>query len=350
LVAGSLDNLATSVWRTGQLNEAIRYYKEAIRRGKKALERDPQNEMARRFQAEHHAKLGILLTEIGRRSEAEAHQNEAFSLRKKLLADFPADPEYPQILALSHNTLGTWQADLGQWDEAESEHRKARDLRLEGVKRFPKRPDRQIELAVSYVSLGNLTRDRGQPQHSLDWYSKANAATEPMQARESRYVPVRDVLRDAHSGRARALDRLGRYAEAVEDWEQAAKLDDGMQRAALKIGRAISEAHVKGDHREAISDAQVLAKDADGPTLGGLARLCALASRPSGSRKEPAATAAVCEEYAALAVVLLRQAALKGFRDTLYLQKGPDLVALRDRKDFQMLLEDREASTDRHSP
>jgi tetratricopeptide (TPR) repeat protein len=255
-VGGSLDNLATAVWRTGQRTEAIRYFKEAIQRGKKVLERDPQNEMARRFQAEHHAKLGILLTEIGRRTEAETHQNEALALRIKLLADFAADPEYPLILALSHSTRGLWLADLGQWDEAELEHRKALNRRLNGVKLAPMRSDRQIELAVSNVSLGNLTRDRGEPQQSLDWYSKAITAMGAMHARESRYVPVRDLLRDAHSGQARAFDRLGRYAEAVQDWDQAVKLDDGIHRAVLKLGRAISEAHAKDNHRKAISEAQ----------------------------------------------------------------------------------------------
>jgi hypothetical protein len=47
--------------------------------------------------------------------------------------------------------------------------------------------------------------------------------------------------------------------------------------------------------------------------------------------------------------MLLRQAAAKGHRDTLYLKEGTDLAPLRNRKDFQMLLGDMEATTDRHS-
>jgi hypothetical protein len=48
--------------------------------------------------------------------------------------------------------------------------------------------------------------------------------------------------------------------------------------------------------------------------------------------------------------MLLRQAASKGYRDKFYLQQGTDLAILRDRKDFQKLLEDAEAATDKHSP
>jgi hypothetical protein len=124
----------------------------------------------------------------------------------------------------------------------------------------------------------------------------------------------------------------------------------GGQREVLQFGRTISMANNTGDHRQAVTEAQSLAQNADGPTLGGLARLCALASKASASKQEPGAAAAIREEYAALAVNLLRQAASKGYRDTLYLQQGTDLAILRDRKDFQKLLENTEAPTDKHIP
>jgi hypothetical protein len=126
-------------------------------------------------------------------------------------------------------------------------------------------------------------------------------------------------------------------------------LDDGGQRAVRQLGRAISRAHASGNPRQALSEAEALAKEGDGPTLEGLARLCALASAPLAGRQERAAAAPVQEEYAARAVVLLRQAALKGCRDSLYFQQGTDLASLHHRKDFQMLLEDTEATTDRRS-
>jgi hypothetical protein len=171
-----------------------------------------------------------------------------------------------------------------------------------------------------------------------------------MLAKESRYAPARDALCDAYGGRARALDQLGRCTEAAQAWEPAVRLDGGDWRAVLQLGRVISQANVSGDHRQALAKAESLAQNADGPTLAGLARLCARTSVPLADGQKPSAAAPFHEEYAARAVLLLRQAASKGFRDTLYLQKGTDLAPLRDRKDFQMLLADREAPIDRHSP
>jgi tetratricopeptide (TPR) repeat protein len=347
-VGGMLDNLATVMERTGRRTQALALYEQAIQRGEKALELNRQDEQARAFQISHHSGLGTLLTGLGRRAEAEVHLRRAVALGEKLVAEVP-DPDIRRELALSQTRLGLWLAELGRWDEAEAEHRKARAIRDDLVARSPDMPGYRIDQAASHVALGHLLRDRGRTQDALDWYAKAIDTLKPILAKENRYVPARDALRDAHGGRARALDRLGRSAEAVQDWEQAVNLDDGRQRAVLQLGRAISQAHVNGNHRQALTEAETLAKEADGPTLEGLARLCALASAPLAGGQKAGAAAAVQEEYAARAVVLLRQAAAKGHRDTLYLKEGTDLAPLRDRKDFQMLLEDTDTTTDRHS-
>jgi hypothetical protein len=149
---------------------------------------------------------------------------------------------------------------------------------------------------------------------------------EPVVAKEKRLVESRDAIRDAHAGRAKVLDRLGRHDEAAKDWERALEWDTGASRRVLQLGRAIAQAHISGDHGRALAEAEALAKGADGPMLEGLARLCALASAAGG------------EPYAAQAVELLRQAADKGHRDTAYLKDGSDLSSLRSRADFQNFL------------
>jgi tetratricopeptide (TPR) repeat protein len=348
-VGGSLDNLAWVMERDGRRTEALTLYGQAIRCGEQAMEREPQSELCRQFQAEHHSDWGTLLAELGQRGDAEPHHRQALALREKLVAEAPADPDYRRELGLSHNRLSLWMAELGRWDEAEAEIRKALAIRDKLVESSQDILSYRIDQAGSHASLGHLHRGRGQPEQALDWYDKAINALEPIFKKESRYVPAREALRDARWGRALALDRLGRYQDAVRDWERAESLDEGRQRVVFQLGRAISQAHLKGNHREALAEADALAKNADGPTLAGLARLCALASAPLTGGQKPAVATTVREQYASRAVVLLRQAASKGFRDTLYLQKGTDLAPLRDRKDFQTLLADAEATTNPHS-
>jgi hypothetical protein len=54
-------------------------------------------------------------------------------------------------------------------------------------------------------------------------------------------------------------------------------------------------------------------------------------------------TAEHAEQYAARAVVLLRQAVAAGYKDAAHMKKDPDLDALRDRDDFKALLKELEA-------
>src|SRR5262249_5535411 len=141
-----------------------------------------------------------------------------------------------------------------------------------------------ITRALCYSAAADLLRDRGRPHDALADYAKASTALEALLAKEPSLFAARDALRDAHAGRARALDRLRRHPEAVQFWEQAGKWDDGSQKAVLQLGRAISQAQVSGSHDQALSEAETLAKGRDAPTLEGLARLCALASAVAGER------------------------------------------------------------------
>jgi tetratricopeptide (TPR) repeat protein len=215
---------------------------------------------------------------------------------------------------------------LGRWKKADTECHLALAVGDKLIAAAPTMLAYAISRAICDAAAADLLRDRGGPEDALATYDRAVAALKAILDKESRLVEARDALRDAHAGRARALDRLGRHADAVQDWEHAVKLDDGSQHAVLKLGRAISQAQASGSHEQALAEAETLAKGGDAPTLEGLARLCARASEVAGER------------YAVLAVKLLRQAVSAGYRDTLYLNEGADLAPLRQRDDFKKLL------------
>jgi serine/threonine protein kinase/Flp pilus assembly protein TadD len=337
-VAGALHNLAMILERTGQRTEALALFERALRQQRQVLEREPQNDLARVYLQEHHLRLGQLLASLGRRTEADAQLRQAVAVGEKPLPDPEGERQRPHLLALSRSRLGRLLAELGRWDDAETQCRQALAVQDKLVTESPDVHDNIVDRAESYATLGSLVRDRGRPHEALDWYAKAVAALEPLLAKEQRLWVARDALREACAGRARALDRLHRHAEAAQDWERALEFDDGQHRPVLRLGRAIAQAHASGDHGKALVEADSLAKDSDGPTLEALARLCALASAAGG------------EPYAARAVGLLRQALSKGYCDTAYLKDGADLAPLRSRKDFQTLLAEAAAPGDTRSP
>jgi serine/threonine protein kinase/tetratricopeptide (TPR) repeat protein len=325
-MAGSMHNLATVLERTGQRAEALVLYQRALRREGQALEREPENDLAHQYLTEHHLCLGRLLARLGRRAEAEVHLRQALAVAEKKLKGPDAEWQRPRFLAQGHSRLARLLAELGRWDKADAHGRQALALQDKGVTESPDFQDYTIDRAVTYATLGDLVRDRGRPSEALDWYAKAIAALEPVLAKDKRRVEAREALRDALAGRARALDRLGRHAEAVPDWQRAQEMDSGPDRPVFTFGLAVSQALGSGDHAAAFAAAETLAKDGDAPTLEAFARLCARVSGASG------------EQYAARAVELLRQALARGYHDTLYLQEGADLAPLRGRQDFQQLL------------
>src|SRR5262249_53214413 len=186
----------------------------------------------------------------------------------------------------------------------------------------------------SSVNFGHLLQEQGQAEASLAWFARAIALLEPLVQQEPRPVTERLFLRNAHWARAQALDKLGRHADAVQDWDRALSLNAvPAGEPGIRSSRAVSLARA-GDHARAVAEADALAaaKGATGSALYDLACACALAAAAVQD------DAKLQDRYAARAVELLRQAVAKGFKDAAHMNKDRDLHALRDRAGFKSLV------------
>jgi tetratricopeptide (TPR) repeat protein len=300
----------------------------------------------RRDLAMGHHNLGSLLQELGQRPAAEQSYRRALDLRQKLATGFPAVPAYRRELATSHHHLGNLLVELGQQPAAEQAYRRALELLEKLAADFPAVPDYRRELAGSSVSIGNLLRDQGQAQASLPWYAKAIALLEPLTRQQPRLVTERLFLYYAHYGRAEALDKLGRHADAVTDWERTLVLNaEPAREQDMRLGRAQSLARA-GEHARAFAEANTLAtaQNLDSDTFYNLACVCAVASAVVKNVDTPGADATrAAQTYPARAVELLRQAVAKGYKDSAHMKKDKDLDALRDNEDFKRLVTELEA-------
>jgi eukaryotic-like serine/threonine-protein kinase len=284
--------------------------------------------------ASYYGILGVIAKDQGSWSEAEQALRSALEIAEGLVADFPNVSDYRSQLARAHNDLGTVLMHVGRRSDAEQQFRRALDIQIPLAVEFPSVPLRRLELSGTYVNLGNLFVDDQQAADSLDWYTKAVDLLAPLVASDPRLVAERLFLRNAHRGRAVALDLLARPAEAVKDWDEAIDLDTGPARLGLRMSRALSLAR-GGAHAKAIAEANALAqsRDADGATLYHLACICACSSAAAKD------DAKLKDQYAARAVELLRQAVARGYKDIEHLKKDDGLRALREREDFKKLLE-----------
>src|SRR5262249_33362910 len=161
---------------------------------------------------------------------------------------------------------------------------------------------------------GDQQRHAGQCEKALESYARALELT-AQEPRDPNQARTRILERDAHEGRARALEHLKRPSEAAAEWEEVVRrTDDG--RAEPGIGRALSLAKA-GDHASAMKELEDLdrGQTSDGARLYELACVASLSS--AAARRAGEADRA--ERYAVAAVALLRRAwKAKLFTDAVY--------------------------------
>jgi tetratricopeptide (TPR) repeat protein len=279
--------------------------------------------------------LGIMRNAAGRLDDAEQALRQALAIKERLADTFSSVPQYRQELAASFNNLGTVLTALNRLDEGQTAYQKAIHLYERLAADSQGGTPYVVELAGSYSNMGRMVGDQGQLEQSLPWLTKSIEVLERALSRDERVTKVRESLCIASWTRAMTLAGLGRYSQALADWDRALEMDDGGYQGQLRLRRASNLLQL-GDHVRAVADAAALAESParTAEDLYNVACIYALASRLTSGEGSRSST------YAENAVESLRQAMARGYRDLAHLQKDPDLEGLRSREDFQQFVKD----------
>jgi tetratricopeptide (TPR) repeat protein len=284
--------------------------------------------------------LGVMRNETGRFADAEKAFREALVIKERPAERFPSVPEYRRDLASSLNNLGIALTFAKRADEADSAYQKAIQLLQRLVIDYPGGALYAVELAGTYSNMGRWIGDQGKLEESLPWLAKSIDSLEEALRRDERVAKVRESLCVARWTRAMTLGELERFSDAMTDWDRAVAMDDGRYRLQLWLKRASNLLHLK-DLDRATADAERAAEssDATAENLYDAACVYAVSARlAEGDR-------ARVDSCAARALELLRQAAVKGFKDLAHMKTDPDLDTLRSREDFRLFIEELEAKS-----
>ncbi len=213
---------------------------------------------------------------------------------------------------------------------------------------YPTVFDYSDNLGRTYYNLGVLAAKQGKPREAVDWQTKAIDTLEslprPLQPRD----PGAWFLWNARKVRAMMLTKLGgreNHEKALRDWNRALELAPEADRKDPLWGRGYTRAYL-GDHTEAVAEVEALMNGApaDAALFYDAAGIFSLSSAAASqdarlsleNRKETA------ERYAAEAIRWLGKSNAAGYFTTAKrradLRADNDLVALRQREDFQKLL------------
>jgi tetratricopeptide (TPR) repeat protein len=208
----------------------------------------------------------------------------------------------------------------------------------------------QVHLGGDYCNYGNLILDSDRPEESLAWSEKAISTLSAVYGQDHRLARAREYLRNSHSCRARAYDRLQKYAEAIRDWDRAIELSEKADQPRFQVLRATSRSHT-GHLGEAVTEVAELTKapvvGAPGSpawTAGQWYDFACVYSVGSGNIADKK------QEYANRAMELLQQSVQAGYNNAAHMMKDSDLDALRDREDFKKLIAELEAKAKQPDP
>jgi serine/threonine-protein kinase len=338
-------SLARVYAAAGQTAKADRACRQALEIAAKLAH---DNEKIPRFQADlarAHFQLGSVYRAARQPSKAEPAFLEAIRFQKQL-ADIPGNSHYQSQLAKTYNNLGLVYLDKRDTEKAGNAFHKAIGRLEKLVEDHPHDLEFQVDLRISRCNRGRVARAEGKLKDAVKWYSLALAPLE----KDGQPVPApaaRPVLRDAYWKRAEVLTDLGRYADALRDWDQAIALAARAEKDWFRLYRALTQARL-GGHAKAVREAEALAgaMSRSGEALYRLA--CVFARAAEAAARDGALTPRDQQElvnrYGVRAVGLLCNARKAGYfklaANRVKLTKDADLGAVRSRADFQKFREE----------
>jgi tetratricopeptide (TPR) repeat protein/tRNA A-37 threonylcarbamoyl transferase component Bud32 len=325
-------------------NQALDSFREALKIQERLVREHPDNLGYQSDLANTHYNLGNhWCRNDPRLDRAEAAYLRAQDLREEMASKHPLVHSYQLALAKCLGSLAGVYQDTSRMKKAATTYRRAMNILEELVVVHPTISDYALTFAVTATKLGDL--DNELPQAKLEWYNKAIDKLEGILKRDAQNALARQFLTGSLQRRAWALTDLGRHAEALRDWDRGLEGAGGADRDALRMGRALSLAHL-GDHVRAVAEVTELAGKArdDGDVLYHAACVHALSSAAAlkDSRPAPTDRAARAEQYSVEAVELLRKARAAGYFNSParigQLTKDVSLAPLRSCEDFQKLV------------
>jgi tetratricopeptide (TPR) repeat protein/tRNA A-37 threonylcarbamoyl transferase component Bud32 len=328
-------NLAMFFALSGQLQEAEREYRQGVATVEKLLLESANEDALFAESAKLHGAIAEFYTKTGKKTQAETHFRKSLADNEKVLARSPEVLEYLLNQASTHSNFGLLLRGMGKRAEAEKQYRQALALEEKLMTDYPKVSEYRGSFARTSCNFGNLLRENDQPTESLTHYNKAQDALAPIFKAKLQTGAEAKVLRNTFWGRALAYQDLGKFTDAVTDWDLAIRLSPPTEQMQLRIFRATARVEA-GQVAEAVAEAEELTKTKGWPPAVLVRLACIFAT---ASAKIPENRKAHGDQ----AMELLQQAIKGGFKDLAGLKGEEHLQSLRDRDDFKKLLADLEA-------
>ncbi len=268
--------------------------------------------------------LGNHLIEGQRFADARRQLDRALVLTQRLLQD---DPNSPSLI---QKRAGI-QANLARVDEAQGDAVSARrgmesaSAALKSLAdRFPHHADYRLQWVGVENNAAMLQCETGDPLGALKRHDAIIARMAAIAERPQGLYA--DYWSNAHAGRAVALQKLNRQADAAEAWKQAVISAPDEIRPLRESNHAVILARL-GRHDAARELVSKLAASESKLVVYNLACACAILHRSTRAAGD-----------AEQAITFLKLAIERGYARREVIEQDPDLEGLRERPDYRELV------------
>ncbi len=326
----TLRNLGKLLRQRGQFPEAESTFRRALEVQRRLVKQYPKFPDYRRDLGSTYHDLGVLKGATGNHADAEANFRTSLEVLEPLVRGHPTIPEFRQAMGDTCVDLGDLLRKRRRFEEADQLCRQGLKHRVTLQTQFPQDPEYLLRLGAARGVVATVLAERGRPKESLPEFAAAIADLRGARGK-MQHPPVgrqRDWLANAYAGRAGALAQLGRFPDALADWDEAVKAAPESGRGIVALRRALCLAQAGQVERAVAEVGRLEGEKPTAATSLWAARVYARAAGGDAARKE---------EFAARAVDLLRQAGKGGLaaEEVALLKDDPHLESLRSRRDFQ---------------
>ena len=356
-LARSYNNLGLLQKTIGRTAEAERSYRRAIEIIEPWISRDlPEFADSWQSLAKSYTNLGSLRGMTGNMVEARQWFQKAIPVFESLTQAYPNDTSFRQDLAKTHNNIGVLQSMTGEVKGTERSYRQAIEIQERLVQEHPSVIEFQEDLAKTCTDLGILLAPTDRPE-AARWYQHAIDIQEPLVRAHPQVVSFEQDLARSYSVLGMLQTESGLKTVAMASLERAITIQRRLVRDHPKISEnahdlsssAINMGKLRtalGRPADALRDWQDAARlieslpDAGPYDLYNLAIAYALSSTvidwTQAQLKPKRETSS--GELLDKAMEALRRSVSAGWSDARQMETDDDLKPLRLRQEFQKLV------------
>jgi tetratricopeptide (TPR) repeat protein len=261
----------------------------------------------------------LLMTRQETLDQAVMLLTKGTDLRQTITREHPERVDQIYQLALELGELVSLHQTTGRLEAAGQAGRRAVDLFAQLARRFPDYPPYETSLYLACDMMSHLSNQQGESAAALEFSEQARGVLERLTAQHRSEPGFRNDLSRCLDFIGRLLRHKGRYPEALRSFQRAVDVLEGLP--ALDA---------RSSYQLAISLAACVSLIGSSPGVG----------PPDDESKLSPADRIRRQIYGKRAVSALGSAIAGGFADLSICRTDSDLDPLRDRADFEKLLQD----------